>query len=183
MPSYPPAYLGRGIVYRLQGSSAQALADFNKAIALRPDNAEAYYNRGLLYQSQRQHQFAIDDFSTAIGLSHAEGGAIRGARPELPRHQRQQGGGERSRRRRAARAEQPAGLDQPRPRLRAALNQKDKAAGSYAKALNINGNYAAGEDRLRARRRQVRADLSDVLSGGARRPPDVIQFTYLLIAT
>ena len=47
----------------------QALADFNKAIALRPDNAQAYYNRGLLYQSQHQHQFAIDDFTTALALT------------------------------------------------------------------------------------------------------------------
>ena len=53
------------------GPRRQALGDFNKAIALRPDNAEAYYNRGLLYQSQHQHAFAIDDFSTAIGLSKA----------------------------------------------------------------------------------------------------------------
>ena len=52
-----------------QGTRAQALNDFNSAIALKPDNAQAYYNRGLLYQAQRQHQFAIDDFTTAIGLS------------------------------------------------------------------------------------------------------------------
>ena len=50
-------------------AALEAFSDFNKAIAIRPDNAEAYYNRGLLYQSQQQHQFAIDDFSTAIGLT------------------------------------------------------------------------------------------------------------------
>ena len=67
MPSYAAAYLGRGLVYRQKGQLDPALNDFNKAIAMRPDNAQAYYNRGLLYQGQRQHQFAIDDFSTAIG--------------------------------------------------------------------------------------------------------------------
>jgi Tfp pilus assembly protein PilF len=57
------------MVYRVQKKPIRALENFNKAMAIRPDNAQAYYNRGLLYQSQHQHAFAIDDFSTAIGLS------------------------------------------------------------------------------------------------------------------
>jgi len=67
--SYVPAYLGRGIVYREQGRSKEALGDFNKAIALKPDNAEAYYNRGLLIRASASIQFAIDDFTTAIGVA------------------------------------------------------------------------------------------------------------------
>jgi tetratricopeptide (TPR) repeat protein len=67
-PNYAPAWLGRGMVYKARNQPLEALEDFNKAISLRPDNAEAYYNRGLLYQSEKQHQFAIDDFTAASGL-------------------------------------------------------------------------------------------------------------------
>ena len=83
MATTPPAYLGRGVVYRQQGRSVQALGDFNKAIALRPDNAQAYYDRGLLYQSQHQHQFAIDDFTTALGLTSQKTDLLCRARAEL----------------------------------------------------------------------------------------------------
>jgi tetratricopeptide (TPR) repeat protein len=44
------------------------LEDFNKAIALAPDNSEAYYDRGLLHQDEKQYQSAIDDFTAASGL-------------------------------------------------------------------------------------------------------------------
>lgn len=51
------------------GRYDEALTDLNKAISIRPDNAQAYYNRGLFYHAQQQHNYAIDDFTTAIGLS------------------------------------------------------------------------------------------------------------------
>jgi Tfp pilus assembly protein PilF len=70
--NYEPAYLGRGMLYREQGQATPAFEDFNKAIALKPANKEAYYNRGLLYQSQKQHNYAIGDFTTAIGLPPAQ---------------------------------------------------------------------------------------------------------------
>ena len=128
-------------IYRQQGRSAQALADFNKAIALRPDNAQAYYNRGLLYQSQRQHQFAIDDFTTALGLTTQRDRSVRGARAQLP------GASATPNRRRAISTRrcrsQPRNLQAWASRGLAyeRLGQKDKAAGSYAKALNINDKY------------------------------------------
>ena len=58
----------------------QAFEDFNKAIALQPDNAQAYHNRGLLYQAQKQHKFAIEDFTTASASrrSRAEPHVARG---------------------------------------------------------------------------------------------------------
>ena len=142
--NYVPAYLGRGIIYREQGHSALALADFNKAIALKPDNAQAYYQRGLLYQSQHQHQFAIDDFSTAHGARPAESRACmwRGRSAIWPS---------------ATPNRRPAILTKlcrstagnlqawtSRGLAYERLGQKDKAAGSYAKALNINEKYEAG---------------------------------------
>ena len=51
------------------GKTDDALAEFNKAIALDPNNAEALYNRGLLHQNDQQHQSAIDDFTAANGLT------------------------------------------------------------------------------------------------------------------
>ena len=44
-------------------------AEFDKAIALDPHNAQALYSRGLLYQGEQQHQLAIDDFTAANGLT------------------------------------------------------------------------------------------------------------------
>jgi Tfp pilus assembly protein PilF len=51
------------------GKVEDALAEFDKAIALDPHNAEALYNRGLIYQNNKQHQLAIDDFTSASGLT------------------------------------------------------------------------------------------------------------------
>ena len=77
-PPFPDIAFAAGratIPYLLALKQAlDAFNDFNKAISIRPDNAQAYYNRGLLYQSQRQHQFAIDDFTTAIGLTQNDAG-------------------------------------------------------------------------------------------------------------
>jgi Tfp pilus assembly protein PilF len=50
------------------GKTAEALAEFDKAIALDPNNAQALYGRGLIYQGEKQHQLAIDDFTAANGL-------------------------------------------------------------------------------------------------------------------
>jgi Tfp pilus assembly protein PilF len=50
------------------GKTDDAKAEFDRAIALDPHNADAFYNRGLVYQGEKQHQLAIDDFTAANGL-------------------------------------------------------------------------------------------------------------------
>ena len=45
-----------------------AIEDFNKAIRLKPDNADAYNNRGTIYTKFGQYQMAIEDFNNAIRL-------------------------------------------------------------------------------------------------------------------
>ncbi|NJR56597.1 MAG: tetratricopeptide repeat protein, partial [Acaryochloris sp. CRU_2_0] len=42
-------YYNRGLTYNALKQYPQALADYNKAIALNPKDAEAYFNRGLTY--------------------------------------------------------------------------------------------------------------------------------------
>lgn len=50
------------------GKTEEALAEFNHAIELDPNNAQALYGRGLLYQGEKQHELAIADFTAANGL-------------------------------------------------------------------------------------------------------------------
>jgi tetratricopeptide (TPR) repeat protein len=62
-------YNMRGQALARSGKTDEALADFDKAVATDPHNADALYNRGLLYQGDKQHQQAIEDFSAANGLT------------------------------------------------------------------------------------------------------------------
>ena len=63
------AATARGQTLAKSGKTEEALAEFDKAIAINPHYAEALYSRGLLYQNQRQHRLAIDDFTSANGLT------------------------------------------------------------------------------------------------------------------
>src|SRR5918911_154859 len=63
------AKAGRNNIYRQTGQPQLAMADFNEAIRLRPNDALPHHSRGLLYQAAGQHQQAADEFSTAIALN------------------------------------------------------------------------------------------------------------------
>ena len=47
----------------------EAIADFDKAIELNPEDAEAYYNRGSAKDDLKQHKEAIADYDKAIELN------------------------------------------------------------------------------------------------------------------
>jgi len=51
------------------GQAADAMDEFNRAIALDPYNAQALYGRALIYQAHGEHELAIADFSAANGLN------------------------------------------------------------------------------------------------------------------
>ncbi|MBN1613063.1 MAG: OmpA family protein [Deltaproteobacteria bacterium] len=76
------AYLQRGQAYRATRTINPwiAMADFNKAIAIDPTNAEAYYQRGLLNAFILSNQDANADMTTAARLGHE------GAKQWLIRH-------------------------------------------------------------------------------------------------
>lgn len=62
-------YATRGQVLAKSGKNEEALAEFERALALDPYNVQALYGRALLYQGEKQHQQAIVDFTAANGLS------------------------------------------------------------------------------------------------------------------
>ncbi|MEP6838380.1 MAG: tetratricopeptide repeat protein [Bradyrhizobium sp.] len=62
-------YATRGQVLAKSGNNEQALAEFERALALDPYNVRALYGRGLIRQTEKEHQQAIEDFTAANGLS------------------------------------------------------------------------------------------------------------------
>ncbi len=58
----------RGHSYEASGQYDQAISDYNRAIALKPDYAIAYEARGNSYYKVRQFDWAITDYGRAIML-------------------------------------------------------------------------------------------------------------------
>jgi Tfp pilus assembly protein PilF len=62
-------YAARGQALAKSGKTEEALAEFDRALALDPYNVPALYGRGLIYQAEKQHEQAIADFTAANGLT------------------------------------------------------------------------------------------------------------------
>src|SRR5436190_12494681 len=62
-------YATRGRTLAKSGKTEEALAEFDRALALDPYNVPALYGRGLIYQADKQHEQAIADFTAANGLT------------------------------------------------------------------------------------------------------------------
>jgi tetratricopeptide (TPR) repeat protein len=60
--------LGRGLAYGRKGDYDNAIADFDEAIRLKPNDAEAILGRGFAYEKKGDYDNAIKDFSKAIEL-------------------------------------------------------------------------------------------------------------------
>jgi len=62
------SYNNRGTTYDGLKKHEKAIEDYNKAIALNPEDAMAYYNRGTAYAKLKKHEEAIEDYNKAIAL-------------------------------------------------------------------------------------------------------------------
>ena len=69
VPKHIHAYINRGIAYSTQKDPEQAIKDYEKAIALAPNNADAYYAWGFtqsLIKGKKQE--AIENYRKAADL-------------------------------------------------------------------------------------------------------------------
>lgn len=64
----PVAYNNRGTYYRSSNQDAKALADFNKAIIMKPSYYLAYTNRGNVYFFRNENEKALVDYNKALQL-------------------------------------------------------------------------------------------------------------------
>ena len=60
------AHFENGFNHSEQGQLEQAIADYDKAIELKPDFVAAYYNRGVSYLKQNEFKKALEDFDKYI---------------------------------------------------------------------------------------------------------------------
>ena len=61
-------YFQNGNNHFRRGEYDRAIADFNEAITLSPDDAGTYYNRGIAYGEKGEYNLAIADYDKAIKL-------------------------------------------------------------------------------------------------------------------
>ncbi|MFX6269909.1 tetratricopeptide repeat protein, partial [Acinetobacter baumannii] len=61
-------YAAQGQVLARSGNTDEALAQFEKALALDPYNVQALNGRGLIHQGDKRHIEAVEDFTAVHGL-------------------------------------------------------------------------------------------------------------------
>src|SRR5581483_11291421 len=71
LPSYVPAYIGRGRAYLALGEHQWALDDINRALNLEPLRMDLYVTRGDAYYRLKQYEHALEDYNKAIDI-HVE---------------------------------------------------------------------------------------------------------------
>ena len=148
-------YATRGQVLARSGKTEEALAEFDRALALDPYNVQALYGRGLIYQGEKQHQQAIADFTAANGLSPQKVEPLLGRATSYLALDKAK--------------EATADLDEAvqadpnsakawsaRGQAYERLGDKAKAAASYGRALNIRPERRRRAQRPCPRRRQGR---------------------------
>jgi len=68
-------YSNRGMLYGAWKKWDIALADYNKALALNPNNARAYINRADVYKERKEFDLALADYNRAIEIDANFAGA------------------------------------------------------------------------------------------------------------
>src|SRR5262249_40070050 len=73
----------------------EALADYDRTIALEPDHVEAFFNRGIVLGELKRHEAALASFDRAIALdpAHARAHFSRGSALVALRRLDERGGG------------------------------------------------------------------------------------------
>ncbi|HLP22341.1 MAG TPA: tetratricopeptide repeat protein [Chitinophagales bacterium] len=68
---YPeaPFFLRRGVAYKNLEQYDKAIADYNRALELKPGYADAYHNRARVWERKGEFDKAIEDYSRAIELN------------------------------------------------------------------------------------------------------------------
>ena len=64
----PDMVLDKGTEHLLAGRTDEAIAEYDRAIEMRPAFASAYYNRGLAYSYKGDTTLALKDYTKAIDL-------------------------------------------------------------------------------------------------------------------
>ena len=62
-------HISRGIAYRREEKFEPAMAEFEQAVNIDPDNADAWYHHGLAWGLMGEHGRAVADFTRAIALA------------------------------------------------------------------------------------------------------------------
>jgi tetratricopeptide (TPR) repeat protein len=70
-------HVGRGIAYVRKHQTEQAIADFDEAVKLKPDDMDARFRRGGARVELKQFQGAIEDFNAVIDKDPMNAGAYR----------------------------------------------------------------------------------------------------------
>ena len=70
------ALVDRGIAYANKGDFDSAIADYDKALELKPDDADVFYNRGNSHEKKGEIDKAIADYDKAIELKPDDGYAF-----------------------------------------------------------------------------------------------------------
>lgn len=61
-------YYNCGLAHSKKDELELVIADYTKAINLKPDYADAYYNRGVAYRIKGDYKLAITDYTKAIEI-------------------------------------------------------------------------------------------------------------------
>ena len=164
-------YATRGQVLAKSGKTEEALAEFDRALALDPYNAQALYGRGLIYQGEKQHQQAIEDFTAANGLTPQQAEPLLGrAVSYLALDKAKEAAADLDEAVQADPNSAPAwsarGLAYER------LGDKTKAAASYGRAINLRPkDEAARSGFARVGGQVARLFPPDAISAGRRGTP------------
>jgi tetratricopeptide (TPR) repeat protein len=145
LANYATSYNRQGTIHYEQEDLAGAIADFNWAIALDPDDASTYYNRGRTYRALKQYDLAITDFNQAIAL-----------KPDIAVYYRDRGEAYTNLKdydSAMADYNQAIALDPDFPVyyndrgwVYTALKQYDLAIADYTQAITLNPDYAEAHD-------------------------------------